>query len=78
MITGWRPSSVVMKSPGFGTWLRVADEQPGVAEDALHFQFEQVWIGIDAAVHAAGLDELGDVVGVAVAHAEFLKRYPSP
>src|SRR5579863_7442732 len=46
----------------------VADEQPGAAEDALHFQVEQIRIGIDAPVHAAGLDELSDLVGVAVAH----------
>ena len=46
----------------------VTDEQPGAAEDAFHFQVEQVRIGVDAPVHAAGLDELSDLVGVAVAH----------
>ena len=46
----------------------MADEQPGAAEDALHLQLEQVGIGIDAPVHAAGLDQLGDLVGVSVAH----------
>ena len=44
----------------------MADEQPGTAEDALHLQFEHVGIGVDAPVHAAGLDQPGDVVFVAV------------
>ena len=47
---------------------RMTDEQPGAAEDAFHLQVEQVRIGIDAPVHTAGLDELFDLVGVAVAH----------
>src|SRR4029077_18523161 len=46
----------------------VADEQPGAAKNALHLQVEKVGIGIDAPVHAAGLDELSDLLGVAVAH----------
>ena len=46
----------------------VADEQPGAAEDALHLEFENVGIGIDAPVHAAGLDERGDLVRISVAH----------
>ena len=46
----------------------VADEQPGAAEDALHLEFENLGIGIDAPVHAAGLDERGDLVRISVAH----------
>jgi hypothetical protein len=32
---------------------------PGGREDARHFQFENVRIGVDAAMHARGLHELG-------------------
>ena len=46
----------------------MADEQPGAAEDALHLELEHVGIGIDAPVHPARLDQLGDFVGVSVAH----------
>ena len=38
----------------------MADEQPGAAEDALHLELEHVRIGVDAPVHAAGLDQPGD------------------
>src|ERR1700728_4447090 len=46
----------------------MTDEQPSPAEDAFHLQFEQVGIGIDAPVHAAGFDQLGNLVRVPVAH----------
>src|SRR5262249_38733468 len=52
----------------------VADEQPRAAEDALHFELEQLGIGVDAAVHATGLDQPGDLVSVA--HAIFLGMRP--
>ena len=46
----------------------MADEQPRLAEDALHLELEDVRIGVDVAVHATGLDEAGDVIGMSVAH----------
>jgi len=49
----------------------VADEQPGAAENALHLEFEQLGIGVDATMHATGLDQPGDLVSVA--HAMFSK-----
>ena len=48
----------------------MADKKPGAAEDPLHFQFEQVGIRIDAPVHAPGLDQLGNLFGVSVAHVQ--------
>src|SRR5262249_58402137 len=49
----------------------VADEQPGAAENALHLEFEQLGIGVDATMHTTGLDQPGDLVSVA--HAVFSK-----
>ena len=59
---------------GIGRLAFVADEQPGAAENARHFQVEQVRVGVNAPVHAARLDELGDLVGVAVAHRPLFRR----
>ena len=47
---------------------RMADEQPGTAENTLKLKLEHVGIGIDTPVHPAWLDQLGDFIGVSVAH----------
>jgi hypothetical protein len=46
----------------------VADEQPGAAENAFHFQFENGGIGVHVPVHASGLDEARDLLGASVMH----------
>src|SRR4029077_18574963 len=38
---------------------------PGAAENPLHLEVEQPGIGVDATMHATGLDQLGDLVSVA-------------
>ena len=48
----------------------MADEQPRAREDAFHLQLEHVGIGVDAAMHAAGFNQGGDVVGVSVVHGD--------
>src|SRR5262249_60531965 len=56
--------------PGLRSLAHTPDEHPGAAEDARHLQLEQVWIGVDVAVHAPGRDQPGDVLGIAVAHGQ--------
>jgi hypothetical protein len=52
----------------------VADEQPGAPEDPFHLQLEDVRVGINVAMDAARLDQLGDVVCVPVAHLMLVAR----
>src|SRR3954471_10785006 len=47
---------------------RMADIEPGAAEDALHLEFENVGVHIDAPVHAARLDQFCNPVRMSVAH----------
>ena len=49
----------------------MADEQPGPPENPLHLQFEDIRIGIDAAVDASGLDQFCDRSGVPIHHGAF-------
>jgi hypothetical protein len=51
-----------------GHLAHMADIEPGAAENALHFQLEEVGIGVHAPMHASAFDELADLVGVAVTH----------
>src|SRR5262249_24085420 len=60
---------------GRGNLARMPDIEPGAAEDALHLELEDRGIGIDVAVHAAGLDQLRDVIGVSVAHGRSLSPF---
>ena len=53
---------------GIGNLAHVPDEQPSPPEDALHLELEDVRVGVDPLVDAAGLDEVGDLCGTSVAH----------
>jgi hypothetical protein len=46
----------------------MTDKEPGAAVNALHFQFEDFRIGIDATVNAARLNQRGDSGSRAVKH----------
>ena len=46
----------------------VAHEQPGAPEDALHFELENIGIGVDVAVNASGTNQPGNAFGISVAH----------
>ena len=46
----------------------VADVQPGAPEDALHFEFEDIRIGIDPPVNPARLDQFCYLVRMSIAH----------
>lgn len=54
--------------PGIRHLAGMTDEQPRAPENPLHLQFEHVRVGIDAAVDAAGLDQIGDRCGTSVMH----------
>ena len=45
---------------GFGDLAGVADEDPGAAEQPVHFEVEDGGVGIDAAMHPVGLDQAAD------------------
>ena len=42
----------------------MADEQPGAAEQSLHFQFEYVRIGVNPAMDARRFNQVANVMGV--------------
>jgi hypothetical protein len=45
---------------GVGHLARMTDKKPSSAEHPLHLELENLRIGINAAMHAPGLDELGN------------------
>ena len=52
----------------FGDLAGVADVQPGASKDALHFEFEDIRIGIHPPVNPAGLDQFCYLVRMSIAH----------
>ena len=50
--------------PGVGYLAFVADKNPGLAPDALHFQLEDFRVGVDAAMQACGFNQPGKVFSV--------------